>query len=55
MSKAAQKVKEKPDKVFYKGNPFVNGIFTKEDTFVACGYDKVPFVFKKGKDGAWSF
>lgn len=48
-------MKEKPDKVFYKGNPFLNGVFANEDTFIACGYDKVPFQFKKGKGGKWEF
>ena len=32
VSKAALKVKEKPEKVFYKGNPFLKGIFINEDT-----------------------
>ena len=54
VSKAAQKVKEKPDKVFYKGNPFLNGIFLNNNTFIACGFDKVPFVFKKN-GGSWNF
>jgi hypothetical protein len=55
VSKAAQKVKAKPDKVFYKGNPFLNGVFTNDSTFIACGFDKVPFLFKKGKSGSWEF
>ena len=55
VSKAADKVKEKPDKLLYKGNPFLNGIFTNENTFIGCGYDKVPFIFKKGATGKWEF
>lgn len=55
ISKAALKVKEKPDKVFYKGNPFLTGVFTNNTTFIACGYDKVPFLFKKGSKGSWEF
>lgn len=54
VSKAAQQVKEKPDKVLYKGNPFLNGIFVNDDTYIACGYDKVPFLFKKS-GGNWDF
>jgi hypothetical protein len=54
VSKAAQKVKEKPEKVFYKGNPFLNGIFLNESVFIACGFDKVPFLFRKS-GSAWSF
>ncbi len=33
--------------MFYKGNPFLTGCFADEDTFIACGYDKAPFRFKK--------
>lgn len=55
ISKAAQKVKEKPDKVFYKGNPFLTGVFTNDSAFIACGFDKVPFLFKKSKSGTWEY
>ena len=55
MSKAAQKVKEKPEKIFYKGNPFLTGTFANESTFIACGYDKIPFLFKKDGKGSWAF
>lgn len=54
VSKAAQKVKEKPEKVFYRGNPFLNGIFLNETTFIACGFDKIPFLFKKSGN-TWNF
>ena len=47
VSKAADKTKEKPDKVFYKGNPFLSGIFVDNNSLIACGFDKVPFLFKK--------
>lgn len=46
--------KEKPDKVLYKGNPFLTGAFLNATTFVACGFDKAPFLFKK-TGGAWAF
>lgn len=47
-------MKSKPDKVFYKGNPFLNGLFVNDSTYIACGYDKVPFLFKK-QGGNWTF
>ena len=30
VSKAAEKVKAKPEKVFYKGNPFLKGILSEQ-------------------------
>lgn len=54
VSQAAQKVKSKPDKVIYKGNPFLQGIFANDSTFIACGYDKVPYLFKLS-GGNWTF
>lgn len=54
VSNAASKVKSKPEKVFYKGNPFLNGIFVNDSTYIACGYDKVPFLFKK-QGNNWAF
>ena len=47
--------KEKPDKVLYKGNPFLTGTFLNSTTYIACGYDKVPFLFKKNASGSWAF
>ena len=47
--------KEKPDKVLYKGNPFLSGVFLNPTTYVGCGFDKVPCLFKKGGNGQWSF
>lgn len=46
--------KEKPDKVLYKGNPFIQGVFINATTYIGCGFDKVPFLFKKGPSG-WAF
>jgi len=54
ISKAASKSKEKPDKVFYKGNPFLTSIFITDGSLIACGYDKVPYLFKKAAKG-WEF
>jgi WD40 repeat protein len=47
--------KEKPDKVLYKGNPFLCGQFLNASTFIACGFDKVPFLFKKNGGASWAF
>jgi len=47
-------MKTKPDKIFYKGNPFLQGIFVNDSTFIACGFDKVPFLFKS-KGQSWEF
>lgn len=54
VSKGASAGKEKPDKVLYKGNPFLCGAFVNATTYVACGFDKVPFLFKKTPTG-WQF
>jgi len=40
-------------KLFHGGNPHVNCIFVNEDTLVACGYDKAPFVYKRA-GGVWT-
>jgi WD40 repeat protein len=47
--------KDKPNKVLYKGNPFLCGQFVNATTYIACGFDKVPFLFKKQASGAWGF
>ena len=47
---------EKPPskKVSYKGNAILNGCFTNESTYVGCGFDNAPLLFKK--EGAeWVF
>jgi hypothetical protein len=40
--------------LLYKGNPFLCGTLTNANTFIGCGYDKVPFLFKK-QGSQWSF
>lgn len=55
VSKSGSGTKEKPDKVLYKGNPFLCGQFLNSTTYIACGYDKVPFLFKKNASGSWTF
>jgi len=38
-------------KTFHHGNPHLNCVFIGEDKLVACGYDKVPYIYKKGASG----
>jgi hypothetical protein len=40
--------------LLYKGNPFLCGVMTNANTFIGCGYDKTPFLFKK-QGGNWVF
>ncbi len=54
VSKGASSGKEKPDKVLYKGNPILTGVFLGPTTFIGCGFDKVPILFKKA-GASWSF
>lgn len=46
----ASKSKPSSKKVSYKGNPILNGCFIKEDTYIGCGYDNAPLIFKKEGD-----
>ena len=39
-------------KVFHGGNPHMNCVFVNEDTLVACGFDKVPYIYKR-TGGEW--
>ena len=34
-------------RVVYPGNSILNGHFINESTYVGCGFDNVPFIFKK--------
>ena len=40
--------------LLYKGNPFLVGTMVNSSTFIGCGYDKVPFLFKK-QGSSWTF
>lgn len=53
----ASRGKAKPEtkRVVYNGNPILNGTFINETTYVGCGYDNAPIVFKKQGDGSWAF
>ena len=37
--------KPKSEKLLHTGNPHFNCVFIDEDKLVACGYDKVPFLY----------
>jgi hypothetical protein len=40
--------------LLYNGNPLLQGNFINSNTFVGCGYDKVPLLFKKN-GASWTF
>jgi hypothetical protein len=48
------KIKEKIEKVNFHSLPLTKGIFADENTFIAGGFDKVPFIFKRS-EGAWKY
>jgi hypothetical protein len=39
--------KEEPpvEKVVFKGNPILNGIFIDESHYIGCGFDNAPMLF----------
>ena len=48
---AGGKSKVKPERVNLRTNPHITGMFLTEDTFVAAGFDKVPYLYKmEGKE-----
>lgn len=40
--------------LLYNGNPLLQGNFINATTFIGCGFDKVPLLFKKN-GASWSF
>jgi hypothetical protein len=44
--------KPKSDKVLHTGNPHLSCIFIAEEKMIACGYDKVPYIYKNN-GGTW--
>jgi len=46
--------KPEPEKVIFKGNPILTGIFLDENSFVGCGFDNAPLLFKY-TGGKWMF
>jgi len=47
--------KPKSKRVNYAGNPILNGHFINEYTYIGCGFDNVPLIFKKQSDGNWTY
>ena len=49
--------KSKPStkRVVYAGNPLLTGCFISENSYIGCGFDNVPFLFKRQASGEWSF
>ena len=44
---AGGKSKPKAEKLMLKGNPHLSAIFLTDDKMVGCGFDKVPYLYKK--------
>jgi hypothetical protein len=51
----ASKTKPQSKRVIYNGNPILTGCFISENTYIGCGFDNVPLIFKKQADGSWEF
>ena len=43
----ATKTKPQSKRVVYNGNPVMTGNFISENTYIGCGFDNVPLIFKK--------
>lgn len=41
------KQKTKSEKLLHNGNPHLNCVFIDDNKLIACGYDKVPFLYTK--------
>ena len=39
----------------YNGNPILTGSFISENTYIGCGFDNVPLIFKRGAGDNWTF
>ena len=44
---SGDKSKLTTEKIFHNGNPHMSCMFLDNDKLVACGYDKVPYIYKK--------
>jgi len=49
------KTKPQSKRVVYNGNPILTGSFISENTYIGCGFDNVPLIFKKQADGSWQY
>ena len=47
VAKTSGKSKVQSEKVLHTGNPHFNCVFIQEDKLIACGYDKVPYLYQK--------
>ena len=45
-----EKAKINPDKIMHNGNPHLTCMFFGNDRLIACGFDRVPYVYKKEGD-----
>jgi hypothetical protein len=56
VSKPVEGGKSKADKsmLLFNGNPLLCGTFINNNTFIGCGFDKVPLLFKKN-GASWTF
>jgi len=51
----ASKTKPQSKRVVYNGNPILTGSFISENTYIGCGFDNVPLIFKRSANGTWEF
>ena len=51
----ASRTKPQSKRVIYNGNSILTGAFISENTYVGCGYDNVPLLFKRQAEGSWEF
>ncbi len=51
----SSKSKPSTKRVVFSGNPILTGTFISENTYIGCGFDNVPFAFKRQGDGSWKF
>ena len=49
----ASKTKPQSKRVVYNGNPILTGCFISENTYIGCGFDNAPLIFKRQSDGSW--
>lgn len=50
----ASKAKPAVEKVLFKGNPILTGVFIDEKNFIGCGFDNAPLLFKHNGT-KWTF
>lgn len=50
----ASKTKPAVERVLFKGNPILTGVFIDENNFIGCGFDNAPLLFKHNGT-KWTF